>query len=471
MANIPGAGSIPELALLLPAAAEAEAESEIEIVEQPPLILVTGIVDDSSSIASYRNDGAIRDAHNDLLTRYQGAEQEVLIRTRFLNGGGLSDKYQPPKSAPRMNRENYRPSLSTPLYRQIPVALDEIEAAVRGFERGRSVYTMTWLMTDGADTDGGDVNAIRSRVESMLATGRHIFAGLGVEDGHTDFFSVFSSMGIPEQWIKVLPRTNEDIRRGVDDFSNASRTVTHMGGFSHETFVGASRTGFTVVPNGAAAPATGARRSVYQTVGGVAPAPQQNGASAVPGAATVGNMAGAMVQRTPYEKGEIPFQQLTWSPVQLAYAFDPTTGRWDNPNIMLPTPFAWDAARSMYAFTLPDEEVGYIIGRGGGENWDNATRQRINEAIEYFFRNHPAGKLYYVPLHDPRSQLSRAHALITRPRGTDKSDVRALRGDVTVIFDDDPAHDRYLQGNRNELELVAHGDRVKLTPGIVFRAI
>ncbi len=45
-----------------------------------------------------------------------------------------------------------------------------------------------------------------------------------------------------------------------------------------------------------------------------------------------------------------------------------------------------------------------------------------------------------------------------------------LNGDVTLISDDDPAHDTYLQANQSKTGILPRGLRVKLLPAVVFRA-
>ncbi|MBI4237005.1 MAG: hypothetical protein HY696_01140 [Deltaproteobacteria bacterium] len=208
----------------------------------PVRVFVTMVVDDSSSIADYGNAAAVRRGHNAQIQDYpdQREAAEFLVRTLFLNRRPLFD-FLPPSQAVQMDERNYLPAGMTPLYARALAVLTDVQRRVVPANDGVEACGITCLMTDGADNASHGVTAadVRPVVERMLASGHHIVAGIGVEDGSTDFRAVFRAMGILDQWIMVLPREEGDIVEGMRDFSRtSSRTVdaasfqqTSMGGF------------------------------------------------------------------------------------------------------------------------------------------------------------------------------------------------------------------------------------------------
>ncbi|HEY4489795.1 MAG TPA: hypothetical protein VJC12_00895 [Candidatus Paceibacterota bacterium] len=137
--------------------------------------------------------------------------------------------FVPPADVTLLSRDNYRPHGDTPLYLRSTVALvNIIEEAKRLTAEGYTVRTMTLIFTDGGDNDSRGIFAsdVKTMVDEMLATGVHIVGGCAVSDGHTNFWQVFASMGIPEHWIKVL-------KGGAE----IGKSMTEMG----RTAAGASR--------------------------------------------------------------------------------------------------------------------------------------------------------------------------------------------------------------------------------------
>jgi hypothetical protein len=199
------------------------------------VLLVTILVDDSTSItdAPYGPE-AVRLGHNfclDVLQRASG--RQVLVHTRYLNGGSLSP-YLDVAAAPRLNAENYQPMVpKTPLYKQSVVALGAVMAKVRAErERERQVRAFTLFVTDGGDNASKDVAAqhVRFLVQDMLEfSADHIVAGMGI--GSPDYFRrVFTEMGIPDGWILTPDATAEDIERVFVEEVVPSLTRAAIGG-------------------------------------------------------------------------------------------------------------------------------------------------------------------------------------------------------------------------------------------------
>ena len=79
---------------------------------------------------------------------------------------------------------------------------------------GTPVNTVTLIVTDGNDEGSGSTaRQVYPIVSDMLAQECHIVAGMGIDDGSTDFRRVFREMGIPDSWILTPRNDPKEIRR------------------------------------------------------------------------------------------------------------------------------------------------------------------------------------------------------------------------------------------------------------------
>ena len=178
---------------------------------QLPLILLTMVIDDSYSMTHYGNGMAVMEGHNmvlDGLTASPGAPA-YLVKTRYMHGRTLAQGYLPLNLAPRMTLANYTLIGGTPLFRSSRRTLGHVKRRTQQYaEEGHDAFSMTLFLNDGWNRESRRRNATAKDVcdiaEPMIATGRHIVAGLGVANEHADFYEVFLSMGIPKQWILTL---------------------------------------------------------------------------------------------------------------------------------------------------------------------------------------------------------------------------------------------------------------------------
>ena len=76
----------------------------------------------------------------------------------------------------------------------------------------------------------------------MLRTENHIIAGMGIDNGSTDFEEVFKSMGLDPKWILTAGDSASEIRKAFSvvsqSFVRASQSAqsysqTAMGGFAN----------------------------------------------------------------------------------------------------------------------------------------------------------------------------------------------------------------------------------------------
>lgn len=218
---------------------------DIDDIETSEVVLVTLLIDDSSSIRFVQgNTEAVREGHNLVLDALKGSKQSaaVLVSCRLLNRGVLYP-YVALDNAPRLDQSNYNPSGSTPLFDQSVVTLAGVTAKMTEFENGGvAARAVTAIVTDGGDNGYSNPAAVKKIVEGMLRTEQHIIAGVGIDDGMTDFRQVFGDMGVRDEWILTPSNSPSDIRRAFQTISQsavrASQTAATfsqvaMGGFGN----------------------------------------------------------------------------------------------------------------------------------------------------------------------------------------------------------------------------------------------
>jgi hypothetical protein len=188
-------------------------------------VLVTVIVDDSSSIDACHNTQKIIDGHNMVIDALKASKQKegILFHTTYLNEGILSP-FVKIENAIRMDTINYRPYGGTPLYDRVIEALGTIIArVVKSQDDGVACRTVTLIVTDGADTESKHwAKDVASIVKDLLKMETNIVAAMGVDDGSTNFRKVFKDMGIEDKWILTPKNTQTDIRRAFAVFSQSA---------------------------------------------------------------------------------------------------------------------------------------------------------------------------------------------------------------------------------------------------------
>ncbi len=196
------------------------------------VLLVTNVVDDSGSINACGNTQAIIRGYNEGLDNFtadqvHNPQRELFVSALLINRGWLYQA-KAPGEADRLNDQNYRPDGSTPLFPATLAALDFVtQAATFLTQQGLEVYSFTNILTDGADTTHQAPSVVAPAVRAIQLGGNHIVTGIAVRDGQTNFFQVFTEMGILEQWIKVIERQEGDIVTGVSAaVATAARTDT-----------------------------------------------------------------------------------------------------------------------------------------------------------------------------------------------------------------------------------------------------
>jgi len=150
---------------------------------------------------------------------------------------------------PTLDSRNFKASGGTPLYDRSIVTLGSVLAKSREFtSSGVPINTVTLIVTDGHD-EGSQHRArdVYPIVQDMLAQESHIVAGMGIDDGDTDFQAVFSSMGIPDNWILTPQSDPHDIRKAFQLFSRSAISASsNQATFSQTAMSGLSVGGFGI---------------------------------------------------------------------------------------------------------------------------------------------------------------------------------------------------------------------------------
>lgn len=207
------------------------------------VILLGGLLDDSSSIHSAGNEPVVRDGWNSVLDALLSSKQadSILVHCAYLNGTQFP--FAPLKQAVRLDANNYHARGGTPLYDMTLVMLGRMIAKTQEFSNnGVPVRAITFTLTDGADYGSSrrpqDVEPV---IRDMLRAGEtNIVGAMGIDDGSTDFRAVFQRMGYQKDWILTPKNSASDIRKAFAVFSQsavrasqggASFSKTAMGGF------------------------------------------------------------------------------------------------------------------------------------------------------------------------------------------------------------------------------------------------
>jgi hypothetical protein len=225
-----------------PTIQEGLGDIELDDITTAEVVLVTLLIDDSSSINFGGNADAVRSGHNLIISALKGAKQSasVLINCWQLNAG-VTYPYVLLDNAPQLDTSNYRPSGYTPLYDQIAGILTGVAAKMAEFEQGGvAARAITVIVTDGSDQGSRQHTAasVKKIVAGLLTTEQHIVAGVGIDDGYTDFATVFGDMGLLSEWILTPSNSPSDIRRAFQTVSQSAVRASQTAGTFSQTATG-----------------------------------------------------------------------------------------------------------------------------------------------------------------------------------------------------------------------------------------
>ena len=198
----------------------------VDDVKASEVLLLSIIVDDTGSIRGGGGEQAVRDGHNLVLQALTDTKQSdgILVHVRYLSGNVLTP-YTFLSAAPKMDATNYTAYLGhTPLYDQTLIFLGTVMAKAQEFtNNGVPVRTVTLIITDGGDNSSKKgAAAVAKVVKDMTMAEMHIIAGMGIDDGYTNFREVFAKMGLSPNLILVPSNDPSSIRREFQVFSRSA---------------------------------------------------------------------------------------------------------------------------------------------------------------------------------------------------------------------------------------------------------
>lgn len=229
----------PDIGAIINAGLNVNADA----VQASTLTLVKIIADDSSSMSYVLRDQKenpsgvsnielAREGVNAMVESLAKTKQrdEIWMSVSLLNRGVVSP-FGPISDVAQMTERNYPANGCTPLYAMVLASLIEVSIQAQSFvDQGIPCRTVTWVVTDGANyTPSGDPKGkvkpddVYSQVLEMnRQEGMHIFGGMGIQDGTTDFEDVFSSMGIEKGWMLTPKNTPSEIRKACAMMSQSA---------------------------------------------------------------------------------------------------------------------------------------------------------------------------------------------------------------------------------------------------------
>ena len=204
-------------------------------IKSSEVMIVAMLVDDSSSIDYSNNTQAIIDGYNVVIkSLYESKQRDSILVYAIAMNSGVLCPCQPVSEGVDISQQ-YSPIGRTPLFDEAIVTLATILAKCKQFnDSGVSCRTATLFMTDGCDV-GSQAKSpeVKKIIDDMLLSENHIIAGMGIDDGCTDFKEVFSDMGIRSEWILTPGNTQSEIRKAFQVFSqSAVRASQNAGSFS-----------------------------------------------------------------------------------------------------------------------------------------------------------------------------------------------------------------------------------------------
>jgi hypothetical protein len=208
---------------------------DLDDIDTAEVVLVTLLVDDSGSMGG--NENLVCDGHNLLMDALKASKQSasVLVGCRYLNSG-VQYPYMMLDSVAKLDRSTYFVHGATPLHDMSATTLTGVVAKMTEFENGGvAARAITVIVSDGGDNNSRRHTAgtVKTMVSGLLATEQHIIAGMGIDDGYTDFRQVFSDMGIRDEWILTPGNSASEIRRAFQVVSqSAVRASQTAGSFS-----------------------------------------------------------------------------------------------------------------------------------------------------------------------------------------------------------------------------------------------
>lgn len=229
-------------------------------------MLTSLLIDDSGSIRFVPgNSQAVREGHNKVIDSLLATKQSgnILATCQLLNGG-LLYPYSTLDQVIRLDSHNYNPLGGTPLFDRALISLGSTIAKQQEFsDNGQLARSASLFVSDANDEHSVHATAddCRKVIEDMLRSETHIIAAMGIDDGRTDFYEVFSGrtkrevedaindgtldklepaggMGIWPIWVLTPKNTPSEIRKAFQTFSQSAVRASQGGASFSQVAIG-----------------------------------------------------------------------------------------------------------------------------------------------------------------------------------------------------------------------------------------
>lgn len=203
------------------------------------------LVDNTGSLSPYTQE--VIDGVNLCLDALTGSKQKdsIFISVRYYDS--ILNAFCALEDADHLDNHNYRASLGrTPLFDGALELLGVTAAKTQEFAgNGVPVRSVSVIVTDGADNASKHKAAdVAQVVKDLLRAETHIIAGMGIDDGYTDFTAVFESMGVPANWILTPGNDASAIRQAFQVVSQSAVKVSQAANVSHVAMGGFGTGGY-----------------------------------------------------------------------------------------------------------------------------------------------------------------------------------------------------------------------------------
>lgn len=195
-------------------------------VQASNVCLVALLLDDSSSIADGNNTMNVIDGTNLVLDAVGGSKEDGILGYIGTLNRGILSPFATLTNTKRPDTNNFTPSGCTPLYDRTAELIATVIAKTEEFQNnGVPCRSVVMIVTDGSDVGSRThrtPESIQPLVAAALRTEQHIICAMGIDDGATDFRSIFRRMGLRDQWILTPKNTASEIRKAFAMFSKSA---------------------------------------------------------------------------------------------------------------------------------------------------------------------------------------------------------------------------------------------------------
>lgn len=199
------------------------------------------LIDDSGSIRFSGNTQVVRDGYNGIIEALKkSASRDDIINTAMMLNAGI---FQPPTALVNsiaLDAHNYNPTGGTPLYDKsleigALVTLKRQEFAATG----ASFRGVLLIVSDGRD-EGSRASAkkVKAVIDSLQQQEVIQVIALGIDDGHTNFHDVFTSMGVLPENVLTVSNDPSSIRKAFGVVSRATVSASQGGSVSQSGGLG-----------------------------------------------------------------------------------------------------------------------------------------------------------------------------------------------------------------------------------------